>query len=561
MYISQMDYILYCHEPTEAEWGEDVRIYEQYAFRFYCHSCRQATWGVWKIPDLKPGRHLNSYHLPNIFERGRERSFIEWAQLDSKERSQCQIIDTYHNEARQFVELTICPVCGADISSKEVDCFGSGHLDMEDWNVNKHSRYYPDRLKNATLYDGAVLDLDENIHNDLAEKHGKEQYEKFINQQVLADCPVNRITIKDADQLKAFLEKLVNVEKSIYSVSERLKWLYIAFQTNARKASASKHFALMEKRKPIDCLSDELKKLQSTDPTKHIKRPTSIVIYPAKPISPTPPREPVLATPGLFNKKRILAENAALTEQYEKERADYEAKLDEYNKKLSEYQEKRAEIMAAREREYREQVEQVKAAHREECEKLEQELQTAQQEYDQLKSEITTAETVIFDTTFAELKQAKELLVKLYQARNEMYATDVIFEKYRDFVAVSTFYEYLCSGRCESLDGVHGAYNLYESELRMNLIVSQLSAVVEGLEEIKNNQYVLYSAINETNRELKKLNSSMATMNKTLTSMKGSLANISANSDIIAHNSEIAAFYAKKNAELTDALGFMVALK
>ena len=39
---------------------------------------------------------------------------------------------------------------------------------------------------------------------------------------------------------------------------------------------------------------------------------------PEKPKKPTKPKEPVLAKPGLFNRKKVLAENAALTEKYEK---------------------------------------------------------------------------------------------------------------------------------------------------------------------------------------------------------------------------------------------------
>ena len=36
---------------------------------------------------------------------------------------------------------------------------------------------------------------------------------------------------------------------------------------------------------------------------------------------------------------------------------------------------------------------------------------------------------------------------------------------------------------------------------------------------------------------------------------------LSKNSDVIAHNTAVTAYYSKINAELTDALGFMVALK
>ena len=130
------------------------------------------------------------------------------------------------------------------------------------------------------------------------------------------------------------------------------------------------------------------------------------------------------------------------------------------------------------------------------------------------------------------------------------------------------------SGRCKELEGTNGAYNIFESESRMNTVVSQLSKVIESLEQIKGNQFVLYDAIDRSNKELKKLNTSMNHVVDTLNSMDKHIANIddkssdikrntsttAFNSGIIAYNTEVAAFYAKKNAELTNALGYLVAL-
>ena len=43
--------------------------------------------------------------------------------------------------------------------------------------------------------------------------------------------------------------------------------------------------------------------------------------------------------------------------------------------------------------------------------------------------------------------------------------------------------------------------------------------------------------------------------------MRGYLERISQNSDVIAHNTMVTAHYSKVNAELTNALGYMVAFK
>ena len=96
------------------------------------------------------------------------------------------------------------------------------------------------------------------------------------------------------------------------------------------------------------------------------------------------------------------------------------------------------------------------------------------------------------------LSETKECLAKLYDK-------DIIFGKYRNMVAMSSIYEYFASGRVSELTGPTGAYNLYESELRQNLVVSELQKINSNLEEIKANQYILYSEIkkgNETQRQI-----------------------------------------------------------
>ena len=67
------------------------------------------------------------------------------------------------------------------------------------------------------------------------------------------------------------------------------------------------------------------------------------------------------------------------------------------------------------------------------------------------------------------------------------------------------FYEYFESGRCSQLEGHEGAYNLYENELRMNVIIGKLEDIIERLDDIKQTQYIIASAIQEGNRQLNSL--------------------------------------------------------
>lgn len=147
----------------------------------------------------------------------------------------------------------------------------------------------------------------------------------------------------------------------------------------------------------------------------------------------------------------------------------------------------------------------------------------------------------------------------------------------------------MTSARCESLEGVNGAYNLYESELRSNEIINQLSKIVTSLDSIKANQFMLYQELRKANDilsdlsvsidnavyELNFCNSNLQELGDTLNFMAvnnlitavASIATaknssvIAHNSAVIAHNSAIAAHYSKVNADMTCALGFVRALK
>lgn len=94
------------------------------------------------------------------------------------------------------------------------------------------------------------------------------------------------------------------------------------------------------------------------------------------------------------------------------------------------------------------------------------------------------------------LKQIDEALEDTSETMVEVCENDVIHYNYRnDLAALTAFYEYIDMGRCSELTGVNGAYNLYESEKRMDKIITQLDTVISNLEDIKRNQYFLYCTV------------------------------------------------------------------
>lgn len=98
------------------------------------------------------------------------------------------------------------------------------------------------------------------------------------------------------------------------------------------------------------------------------------------------------------------------------------------------------------------------------------------------------------------INKHNDVLESLECALQELYSQNVIFPKYRDMVAITTINEYLLSGRCYELEGPNGAYNLYEMELRQNIIIGQLSSIVSSLEQIKSNQFSLYQELVKANK-------------------------------------------------------------
>lgn len=131
-------------------------------------------------------------------------------------------------------------------------------------------------------------------------------------------------------------------------------------------------------------------------------------------------------------------------------------------------------------------------------------LQTYQQAIDEDKRRVQE-ELKISVFLKQELKALNKQSEQSQETLQALYATDIIFPKYRNFVMIASIYEYFCSGRCTTLDGHEGAYNILEMEIRLDRIVAQLDQVIVQLEAIKENQYMIYSAIQECSQKVSEI--------------------------------------------------------
>lgn len=181
------------------------------------------------------------------------------------------------------------------------------------------------------------------------------------------------------------------------------------------------------------------------------------------------------------------------------------------------------------------------------------ECQKAKEAYNMAVAE----EEMRVSTLRTNISNAEEALTPLVNSANEtettlnqLYAVGWIFPKYRNMVAISTMYEYFATGRCTELTGPDGAYNLYESELRQNLIIGKLDTIISNLDAIRENQYTLYTELVETKRIMFRISFDI---NKIL-SATNTIAN---NTESIAQSARINAYYAKITAQNTEALKYI----
>ena len=160
-----------------------------------------------------------------------------------------------------------------------------------------------------------------------------------------------------------------------------------------------------------------------------------------------------------------------------------------------------------------------------------------------------------------ELDYINLILQKDIELENKLYSYEIIYGKYRNFVAITSFYDYLMSSRCEKLEGTNGAYNLFEQESRSNIIVEKLDKIISSLEEIKSMQYCIYNQMNIINKSLELINNQLLVNNLLQAVQISQLNEIIDNTQEIVYNSKVSAYYSQKIANYTKALTILTFLK
>lgn len=140
------------------------------------------------------------------------------------------------------------------------------------------------------------------------------------------------------------------------------------------------------------------------------------------------------------------------------------------------------------------------------------------------------------------LKKISDKRIETELRLNKIYDCNIIFPKYRNFTMVSMLYEYICAGRCDSLEGHDGAYNILEVELRLDRIIVKIDQVNQKLEQIKNNQFILYSAIQDINTQFSEMIRGINAVIDCLNEIHNSVDNIDELIAAVQKKSEIEAY-------------------
>ncbi len=273
----------------------------------------------------------------------------------------------------------------------------------------------------------------------------------------------------------------------------------------------------------------------------------------AKPVAPV---EPTYIKVHFFNKKKATAKNEESKNAYQRELASYEEKLKEYNRQRALIAEWQAYKYTVAENErirdkakelYKHELEQYKTEqeynnnlqkeydlalekYKADCEEFDKAIENirnseiknaedALKEKEKLENDLAISNKAVVDVKKQikdgikekkyqiywdlEVERIQNLLIALINARNALYSTNTLYKKYRHLAAISTIYEYIVSGRCSKLTGPDGAYNLYESETRADMIISRLDNVLVSLDTIKKNQFVLIEQLKEIQHDIK----------------------------------------------------------
>ena len=115
-------------------------------------------------------------------------------------------------------------------------------------------------------------------------------------------------------------------------------------------------------------------------------------------------------------------------------------------------------------------------------------------------------------------QRQEEIHNALVAAKNslmQIYSENVLPQKYRTLTAVATLYEYLETGRCNTIQGHGGIYDTYEVESLHLAQLQQMVQMNQTLSRMEDNQRYICQELRQANRTLSSINASLNEIEKT----------------------------------------------
>lgn len=167
------------------------------------------------------------------------------------------------------------------------------------------------------------------------------------------------------------------------------------------------------------------------------------------------------------------------------------------------------------------------------------------------ENKISRIHNTVIPALEKEIANCNDEIDKAEKKRSSYYSVNVLYPKYQALIPVCTMYEYFDSGRVDTLTGHEGAYNLYENELHLKIIVSKLTEISEKLDRISANQQAILSRLNSLNSRVNGLMNSVEKANQNYIS---STASVTSQLNQLQYSTDLNNYYAKENTLLLQRL-------
>lgn len=456
------------------------------------------------IRSREDPKHLELAQITNRKEQ--DPSYINYFQSIMKPDEETGKVNILY----AWKETAQCPICGKRMSFVPPDLYNRDGLDLK-------------KMESAIKI---------NDHNMAVKK-----VDKMFEKKMAFSSAVPANNTLERQQLVEYLQHVFELYSDIFFLKEQL----VNFDTEiieAKRMEIREKSQFTEKcQKEMVYLDKKLVQAESRNVAMSLQiRPEDLGLH--------MPQEPEYSKPGFFNKKKVNAENERLRNKYEKA-------VQEFNEKWE--KEKTREVR---------QREEYNAKALEKQKQLIKDL-NAQKKCLTDKLEAGAGKLAISAVREFYENEIEEINAKVSEACDvlkKLLKSGILHPKYWDFVAVSSIYEYLSTGRCSTLEGGDGAYNLYEAEILANRVIDQLDAVIDSLNTIKRNQYLMYNVLTSINRNIEDISQKMSVAVDALSHLESDVSSIKETTEMIEYNTAKSAYYSKVNADLTNALGYMVAM-